>query len=66
MNWTTATPGMSGFYWWRELGKRSPQVVQVDIWDPQLSTVAFFGIIATTPLHELNEGEWAGPLEPPA
>jgi hypothetical protein len=65
MTWTTETPRVTGFYWWRKIGEQWAEVVKVDIWDPELSTVSFVGDGDSSLLHEWNKGEWAGPLEPP-
>ena len=66
MTWTTQLPTVSGFYWWRQNEELSADVVRVEIWSPQRSTVSFPGTNETILLHELNDCIWFGPLEVPA
>jgi hypothetical protein len=63
MNWTTDKPTKSGWYWWRQ--DRVAKMCRVwEWWDKKELYVRFEGA-DSIPVIAL-EGEWAGPLEPPA
>ena len=64
LTWTTEKPTVPGLYWYRRsLGLRS-MIFEVEIQDGTLTVIGenaeCSGEVATI------EGQWAGPLEPPA
>ncbi|MEP6958985.1 MAG: hypothetical protein ABI980_09670 [Nitrospirota bacterium] len=62
MNWTTQKPTQSGWYWWRDFGRSTGAIVQMDT---ETGTVSASGMNKYRLLKEIVGGEWFGPLEQP-
>lgn len=75
MEWTKEKPTEPGYYWYRFVwggkfaGKSELRLIKVygsqAAPDTELR-IAFHGTDWDSDLSEITDGEWAGPIEPPA
>jgi hypothetical protein len=71
MNWTTATLTVSGWYWYRELGKNMDFPMAAWLFDTSgilyASRVRPHGILQFREPHRIEkcEGMWWGPMKVP-
>ena len=63
MNWTNEKPTKKGWYWWRK--NKVAVICRIwEWWDKQELYASFEGS-SSAPVNTLD-GEWAGPVDPPA
>jgi len=68
LTWTTETPMVPGWYWYRSKRDRL-QIIELIQWNNELRTIGVSPDMHLHPeTHRVPDGpkaEWAGPLEPP-
>ena len=68
LSWTTETPVVPGWYWYRSKRDRL-QILELIQWNNELRTIGVSpGMHAYLETHRVPSGpeaEWAGPIPPP-
>ena len=68
LTWTTETPMVPGWYWYRSKRDRL-QIIELIQWNNELRAIGVSpGMYSHLETHRVpygSEVEWAGPLEPP-
>ena len=68
VTWTTETPMVPGWYWYRSKRDRL-QIIELIEWTKELRAIGVSqGLYSQLETHRVPNGpeaEWAGPIEPP-
>jgi hypothetical protein len=66
MNWTTDKPTKPGWYWYRRSGSSEALLVHHGFACDQIVELPGVDEPVTFRTENIDNGQWAGPLEPPA